>query len=250
MKNKLLIILISLIGSSAHAQNTLLPAGNVGIGISDPTEVLTLRDPRIPYDSSSGTLKIRFDSGSGGGGLGFEKETYNTGGLRFYTQYGYNSMLEKMRITAEGNVGIGTISPDATLTVNGNIHTKEVLVDVNVWPDYVFKPNYELKPLSDVKTYIEKHHHLPEMRSEREMIKKGLQLGEVTQLLVKKIEELTLYLISQKEEEDKHNKIHQQEINELKNKISELQNSQANKTSKPISNPTSKPTASSHLSSL
>ncbi|MGY0040607.1 hypothetical protein [Pedobacter sp. NJ-S-72] len=124
MKKVLLSITIILTNYCVYAQtNKFPPDGFVGIGTDNPSETLTLRDPRIPYDSGSGIVKIRFESGGGGGGLGFEKETYNTGGLRFYTQYGYGSMLEKLRITANGNVGIGTTTPDAKLAVNGLIHS-------------------------------------------------------------------------------------------------------------------------------
>lgn len=91
----------------------------MGIGIPTPSEKLTIRDPNIAYDAGSGIVKIRFDSGGGSGGIGFEKETFNTGGLRFYTQYGYGSMLEKMRIAANGNVGIGTTGPGAKLEIAG-----------------------------------------------------------------------------------------------------------------------------------
>jgi hypothetical protein len=94
-----------------------------------------------------------------------------------------------------GNVGIGTTIPDSKLTVNGTIHTKEVKVDLVGWPDYVFKPKYNLPSLLEVKNYIDKNHHLPEMPSEQEVAQDDLNLGEMNKLLVKKVEELTLYLI-------------------------------------------------------
>jgi hypothetical protein len=45
------------------------------------------------------------------------------------------------------------------------IHSQEVIVDMNVLPDYVFKPAYHLPNLTEVKTYIDQNHHLPEMSS-------------------------------------------------------------------------------------
>jgi len=57
---------------------------------------------------------------------------------------------------------------------------------------------------------------LPEIPTEQEVAKDGIKLGELNKLLVKKIEELTLYLIQQKEDADKQNKILQQQIDELK----------------------------------
>jgi hypothetical protein len=98
-----------------------------------------------------------------------------------------------------GNVGIGTATTDAKLTVKGNIHANEVKIDLNgaVAPDYVFEPTYDLKPLAEIETYIKENKHLPEVPSAKEMEKNGVQLGEMNMLLLKKVEELTLHAIEQ-----------------------------------------------------
>ena len=202
MKRSLFVIMMTLTSCYVQAQktNNFPDAGFVGIGVTNPSEILTIRDPRILYDSSTGIVKIRFESGGGGGGFGFEKETYNTGGLRFYTQYGYNSMIEQLRITGNGNVGIGTTAPDAKLTVNGLIHSKEVKVDVNIWPDYVFNDNYNFLSLTETEKYIQAHKHLPEIPSAAQVQEEGIAIGEMNAKLLKKIEELTLHLIRQEKE--------------------------------------------------
>ena len=133
---------------------------------------------------------------------------------------------------AGGNVGIGTANPDQKLTVKGTIHSQEVIVDMNVLPDYVFKPAYHLPTLNEVKTYIDQNHHLPEMPSAEQVAKDGLSLGEMNAKLLKKVEELTLYLIEKDKElnnqqainqaqTDKLN-IQQKEIDELKQQVSTL----------------------------
>jgi hypothetical protein len=95
-----------------------------------------------------------------------------------------------------GNVGIGTSSPNQKLTVNGTIYGKEVKVDLNVpGPDYVFEKDYPLMSLEETKAYIDANKHLPEVPSAKEMEKNGVQLGEMNMLLLKKVEELTLNLI-------------------------------------------------------
>ena len=101
-----------------------------------------------------------------------------------------------------GNVGIGTISPDEKLTVKGKIHTQEVRVDMTgpLVPDYVFANDYKLKSLQEVEDYINKNKHLPEIPSAQDIEKNGLMLAEMNMSLLKKVEELTLYMIEMKKE--------------------------------------------------
>ncbi|KEO71614.1 hypothetical protein [Anditalea andensis] len=104
---------------------------------------------------------------------------------------------ERIRIKNNGNVGIGTSAPTSKLDVNGTIRAKEIKVEATNWPDYVFEPNYELMDLKDVSDYIQIHKHLPGIPSEITVQNSGLLLGEMNALLLKKIEELVLYTISQ-----------------------------------------------------
>ncbi len=104
-------------------------------------------------------------------------------------------------ITTDMNVGIGTATPDAKLTVNGTIHAKEVLIDLNgPLADYVFEPDYVLPSLSKVKQYIQENKHLPDIPSATQVEQEGMSVGEMQNLLLQKIEELTLYTIELKEE--------------------------------------------------
>jgi hypothetical protein len=103
-----------------------------------------------------------------------------------------------------GNVGIGTTTPDAKLAVKGVIHTQEVKVDLNgaMGPDYVFEKDYDLLTLPEVEQYINENKHLPEIPSARQMEEDGLKLKEMNLLLLKKVEELTLYILALKKEND------------------------------------------------
>ncbi|AZI24051.1 hypothetical protein EA772_01335 [Pedobacter sp. G11] len=102
-----------------------------------------------------------------------------------------------------GNVGIGTNIPDAKLAVNGLIHTKEVKVDLQNWPDYVFDEKYKIWPLEDLERYIKVNRHLPDVPTAIEVEKNGVKLGEMNKVLLKKIEEITLHLIA-KDQEMRH----------------------------------------------
>jgi hypothetical protein len=110
-----------------------------------------------------------------------------------------NVMQDRLAIDTYGRVGIGTSDPDAQLAVKGDIHTREVRVDMNgsAGPDYVFDDTYDLSSLETVEAYIKEHKHLPEVPSAKEMDENGLNLKEMNLLLLKKIEELTLYIIQQ-----------------------------------------------------
>ncbi len=82
--------------------------------------------------------------------------------------------------------------------MNGAIITEEVTVKVSEdWPDYVFNKDYALLPLQQLESYIESNRHLPGIPTAEEIIDEGLRLGEMERLLLKKIEELTLYIIQQ-----------------------------------------------------
>jgi hypothetical protein len=109
------------------------------------------------------------------------------------------------------NVGIGVAGPTEKLEVKGKIRAQEIKVEANSgtnWPDYVFEKDYKLPSLSDVEKYIKEKSHLPEVPSAKEVEKDGLALGANQAVLLKKIEELTLYMI----EQDKINKAQAEQI--------------------------------------
>ncbi len=150
--------------------------------------------------------------------IGFKAESVSQGAVPGYIMFqtndgtGTNSLVERMRIDASGNIGIGTASPTHRLEVNGTIRSKEVKVEATGWPDYVFESDYNLRSLEETEAYIKANKHLPEIPSAKEMEANGVQLGEMNMLLLKKIEELTLYVIELKKE----NEAQQQEIENLK----------------------------------
>lgn len=123
-----------------------------------------------------------------------------TNGLAFRERSAADPSISRMYIAQGGNVGIGTINPQYLLSVNGVIGAKDVIVTNSGWSDYVFRPGYRLRPLSEVSAYIEDHGHLPEIPTEAEVKEKGVSVGEMQAKLLAKIEELTLHMIQQEKE--------------------------------------------------
>jgi len=103
-----------------------------------------------------------------------------------------------------GNIGIGTDNPPAKLTVDGPILATEIKVktDVSTFPDFVFLPDYNLRTLQETETYILQNGHLPDIPSALQVGEEGLSLGEMDAKLLQKIEELTLYMIEMKKENE------------------------------------------------
>lgn len=107
-------------------------------------------------------------------------------------------------LSANSNVGIGTSSPSEKLSVNGNIKTQKLIVTQTGWSDYVFDSSYQLKSLPDIERFIRKNKHLPDIPSTKEVEEKGVSVGDNQALLLKKIEELTLYIIDQQKQINEH----------------------------------------------
>jgi hypothetical protein len=125
----------------------------------------------------------------------------------------------RLKVLENGNVGIGTTDPGAyKLAVEGKIGAREVEVKTGTWADFVFQPDYRLRPLTEVADYIADHHHLPEIPSEAEVKANGIGLGEMNTKLLQKIEELTLYSI----EQQRALLAQGDELKQLKNELNQL----------------------------
>jgi uncharacterized coiled-coil protein SlyX len=121
-----------------------------------------------------------------------------------------------------GNVAIGTDNPQGyKLAVNGNaIFTSAKVKLKENWPDYVFKRDYKLLSLAELEKFIQQNNHLPEIPSAEEIAKEGIDLGGNQAALLKKIEELTLYIIEQNKTIQEQHK----EMQQMKKRMEEIEN--------------------------
>lgn len=194
--------------------------GNIGIGTTSPGARLDVRASgnsgnqfRVT-DTDGASAAVRTYSTNDGDGL-ILNQYYAVGGspylrnadfvasmsdisatqMRFFTKPLSGTPALRLLIDKDGNVGIGTTTPSEKLFINGNIKAQKVIVTQIGWSDYVFNKDYKLRSLQNLEAFINQYKHLPEVPTAKEVEAKGISVGDNQALLLRKIEELTLYVI-------------------------------------------------------
>ena len=204
--------------TNSSARMTIAADGNVAIGNNTNPQARL----HIKAEGTQDAGILLEASGTGkSAGIFFTKSAVNIGTLdkdqpiAFFTA----GTDLKMKITPEGNVGIGVASPlyklhvagnakfdnqvviDAGgLYVNGEVKAKKFHASISPFPDFVFEPGYKLLSINEVESFINQNGHLPGVPNAAEVEQNGIELGEMNALLLQKIEELTLYIIAQDKE--------------------------------------------------
>lgn len=112
-----------------------------------------------------------------------------------------NNWKQTLTIRTNGKVSIGEkdivsgANTNYKLSVDGLIVAKEYVATISNWADYVFEDDYNLLSINDLKLFIEKNKHLPNIPTESEIVDDGLEISNVMKMQMEKIEELTLYVI-------------------------------------------------------
>jgi hypothetical protein len=184
-------------GSLAYIFNGI---GNVGLGKRSMGGLL------------SGVNNIAIGNMTADNLVGGSNNVYIGDVKAFSTSSNNELNINKWIVGNNGTIGIGQftnqlpadgVAADGEkykLFVKDGIKTEKIKVDIaasNGWADYVFEKNYKLMPLNELDNFINKNGHLPEVPTTKEAIEKGIELKEMNILLLKKIEELTLYTIEQ-----------------------------------------------------
>ena len=228
-----------------NTTGSIARTGPVGLNISSPRGIL---DIGTIGDGALSASLGRLAEGNGiGDGTYLAVRTFNTGTVNirsFALEHGFGGVVnssinfhrgnswddgfmsfstmgaERMRIQRNGSISIGTVATgNYKLAVDGSIGAREVNVNATSWSDYVFDADYKLLPLTEIEKFIAAHHHLPEVPSATEVEEKGINVGEMNALLLKKIEELTLHIIAQEKRMNEQDKT----IEEQGKRIKELE---------------------------
>lgn len=161
--------------------NFYVEAGSVGIGTASPLAKL-----HVAHTGGSYSYGILLSTTTAWA----KAIAVNNGGADQFVVYGNG----QVRI---GHLNIAGPHINPRLSVDGKIVCKEVVVTTDNWADYVFDEDYDLPTLGEIRTFIEAEKHLPGIPSADEVKAEGVSLGSMDALLLKKIEELTLYILQQ-----------------------------------------------------
>ncbi|MBA4850286.1 hypothetical protein [Emticicia sp. BO119] len=178
------------------------------------------------------------------GGLGYQ--LFNATAIGSNAKVSVNNAIVLGDTMNNVKIGIGLTNPKFPLDINGIINMRVAfhnpalkindrdflkldknggfsLSNFNLtfestdeWTDSVFEPETRLMSLAAVSEYIRQNKHLPEIPSALEVVQNGIEINTIIAKMLRKIEELTLYTIQQKNE-----------IEELKTIISKFSVSQA-----------------------
>jgi hypothetical protein len=193
-------------------------AGRLGVGTASPAAQLDINGgtTTTSIGNVSSTLSVRVNTANAAISLGIGYVSSDNPMIQSFNNAN-NSPRSLIMNPFGGNIGIGTLTPDALLTVNGSIHAREIKIDLNIpAPDYVFDEKFKLRSLAEVWVYIAAHKHLPEIPSAKEMEQNGVNVSELNMKLLQKVEELTLYLIEKDKTEQEQKEINEKQSAELK----------------------------------
>lgn len=179
--------------------------GKVGIGTTSPLSQLHVEGDLLVRGGTGGDIVTSYTSGTGP--VLWARNAQAAWGLSIdpdgkgHILGDWNNPHPVMTF-AYNKVAIGTEdmpNDDYSLFVGKGILTEKVKValqSTDEWSDHVFKPGYALMPLRDVDAFIKENGHLPGVPSAATMVEQGLDVVKMDAMLLEKIEEMTLHLIS------------------------------------------------------
>lgn len=198
MKKITLIFLATFIVTKSYSQILWTPTngsttsdifhtGNVGIGISSGSLAAKL------HISTAGTMGLFINHQS--------TSPYSYAQL-IKVQNDQTKALFISRVSGASETSIFQIWGNGTVNAKA-IYAESITVTQNSmisWPDYVFKKEYKLLSIEELESYIKLNQHLPGVPSALTIKEKGMNVLEINQSLLEKVEELSLYIINMNKE--------------------------------------------------
>jgi hypothetical protein len=208
-------------GTSVLYPLTVSYGGNVGIGTNTPKAALDVKgnmrisgntaNPTSIETFSRGNITITTDGFPVSRGLFIKSPTADilnvTPEFLSYSLAGNTVLKVDANVNSFGDIIIKDNNNDINFRAytDGTVRAREVRVNLaTIPPDYVFEKSYNLLPIEEVEKYIIQNKHLPNVPSAKEMMEQGSMDVSAMQLkLLEKVEELTLYIIELKNENEK-----------------------------------------------
>lgn len=197
-------------------------SGKVGIGVTSASDDLVVKNGTYTtakigdgrgswwfnansYSDGNGYNNITNNAYYDGGWKRLEtgSESWFLGSFVTATSPGTGSFRIMHANPQSGATNITNLAALFEVSANGKVYASEIVVTAAAnWPDYVFASDYKLMPLNEVAKYIKANNHLPNVPTAEEIGKGGIAVGEMQKVQMQKIEELTLYTVQLKQEND------------------------------------------------
>ena len=190
---KLFVSDVAAFNTSASFGGAITASSLITTTINSPTtmNLMSGGTNRVSIQATTGLVRILNDLSVSG--------TFTANGIAKFQ----NGNTTNMVISSDGKVGIGTTNNTVNgitykLAVAGSVVATSIdIVGTVPAADYVFEQNYKLKSITELEKYVKNNKHLPDIPSAKEFKEKGYSIGKLDDLLLKKIEEITLYVIEQ-----------------------------------------------------
>lgn len=187
--------------------------GDVGFGTTSPVGDIHITE------SGNATMVLE----STGAGVQWEvKANSGTGRLTFKDLNGTTTPF-KFEPTAVSNLLVVGVDAVDQVTIGGNLVIDGQCDEADgACADYVFEPDYDLRSIDELESFITENRHLPNVPSAQEMDENGINIATISGRLLEKIEELTLYTIAQEQAINTMAEQYQQTLDELNQRIDSL----------------------------
>lgn len=192
--------------------------GNLGLNTFKPQERLHINSGNVLLEGSNGfspNIYWTHDIGLNApffmqfGAEYLAPSSTNVGGINFWKPWlsddgtggnGYKNYVLYLRNDGRVSIGSSCVPSDALFGVAGKMYAREIEVNIANWCDSVFAPNYKLLSFEELREFIKQNQHLPGIKSEKEVLEsKSVNLMEMNLELLRKVEELHLYVLKLEE---------------------------------------------------